>query len=109
MQAIATETPAGKQAFVVDGSHFKEPGTYGNNDSTGSYATVNGIKMYYEIYGSGEPLVLLHGNSSSISSFNKQIPELSKYYKVIAIDSRGQGKSSEDWTKFTYELLAADT
>jgi pimeloyl-ACP methyl ester carboxylesterase len=65
--------------------------------------------MYYETYGSGEPLLLLHGNSVSIKSFKYQIPALAKKYKVIALDSRGQGKSSEDGTKFTYELFAADT
>lgn len=54
-------------------------------------------------------MLLLHGNSESIASFYKQIPQFSKYYKVIALDSRGQGKSTEDGKKFTYELFAEDT
>jgi pimeloyl-ACP methyl ester carboxylesterase len=67
------------------------------------------LALYYEIYGSGEPLVLLHGNNVSIASFDKQIPELSKKYMVIALDSRGQGNSTGNDTKLTYELFADDT
>ena len=52
----------GKQSLIVDASAFKAPKTYGNNDSTGKFAEVNGIKIYYEIYGTGEPVLLLHGN-----------------------------------------------
>lgn len=81
---------------------------FGNNDSTGNYASINGIKIYYEIYGEGLPLLLLHGNSESISSFDLQIPELSKHFKVIAVDTRGQGKSTEDGKTYTYDLFAAD-
>jgi len=79
------ESYAGKQSFCVDASAFTPPKTYGNNDSTGRYANVNGIKIYYEEYGQGDPLLLLHGNSSSISLFEKQIPELAKQFHVIAV------------------------
>lgn len=99
---------AGKQSLVVDASAFEAPKTYGSNDSTGKYANVNGIKIYYEEYGTGEPLLLLHGNSSSISLFEKQIPELSKQFRVIAVDTRGQGKSGEDGKTYTYDLFAED-
>ena len=99
---------AGKQSFCIDASAFAPPKTYGNNDSTGRYANVNGIKIYYEEYGQGEPVLLLHGNSSSISLFEKQIPELSKQFHVIAVDTRGQGKSSEDGKMYTYDLFADD-
>jgi pimeloyl-ACP methyl ester carboxylesterase len=102
------ESYAGKQSFCVDASAFVFAKTYGNNDSTGTFAHVNGINIYYEVYGQGQPLLLLHGNSSSISLFEKQIPELSKHYKVIAVDSRGQGKSSEDGKRYTYDLFADD-
>jgi pimeloyl-ACP methyl ester carboxylesterase len=109
VHATQDEAYSGKQSFLADASNFKPPRTFGDNDTAGAYADVNGIRMYYEIYGQGQPLVLLHGNSESIGSFNKQIPELSKHFKVIAIDSRGQGRSTEDGKKFTYELFAADT
>lgn len=86
----------------------KKPRTYGDNDSTGKYAKVNGVKLYYEEYGAGEPLLLLHGNSQSIEAFTYQIPELAKHYRVISVDTRGQGKSTEDGKLYTYDLFAAD-
>ena len=98
----------GKKSFKVDGSLFIAKETFGNNSHTGKYADVNGIKIYYEEYGQGEPLLLLHGNSSSISLFEKQIPELSKQFRVIAVDTRGQGKSGEDGKTYTYDLFAQD-
>ena len=66
---------------------------YGSNEQVGKYVDVNDIKVYYEIYGAGEPLLLLHGNGGSIESFLYQIPDLSKHFKVIAVDSRAQGLS----------------
>ena len=98
----------GKRSFKIDGSSFMPEDTYGNNNHTGKYADVNGIKIYYEEYGEGEPLLLLHGNSSSINLFEKQIPELSKQFRVIAVDTRGQGKSGEDGKTYTYDLFAED-
>ena len=98
----------GKQSCKIDGAQFKKENTYGDNDSTGIFANVNGIKIYYEIYGQGQPLLLLHGNSSSIESFYLQIPEFSKHYRVIAVDTRGQGKSADDGKKYTYDLFADD-
>lgn len=98
----------GSHCIRVDGSSFVNPNTYGSNDSTGHYVQANGIRLYYEVYGQGQPLLLLHGNSESIVSFSKQIPELSKYFKVIAVDSRGQGRSTEDGKTYTYDLFAQD-
>ena len=103
-----TDFFSGKQSCKVDGSALLSVKTYGNNDSTGQFAIVNGISIYYETYGKGEPLLLLHGNSSSIKIFDKQIPELARHFKVIAVDTRGQGKSSEDGKRYTYDLFAAD-
>jgi pimeloyl-ACP methyl ester carboxylesterase len=94
-----------QQSLLIDNSQVE---MLGNNSATGKYATINGINLYYEIYGSGEPLLLLHGNSQSISAFEKQVDEFSKKYKVIALDSRGQGNSTADSTRLTYELFADD-
>jgi pimeloyl-ACP methyl ester carboxylesterase len=102
------EVYAGKQSCKVDGTILRSTGEYGDNDATGKYTTVNGIKIYYEEYGKGEPLLLLHGNSVSINSFRLQIPELSKYFHVYAIDTRGHGRSGDDGTRYTYDLFAAD-
>lgn len=99
---------AGTRSFRVDGSQFVRPPAIGSNDSLGRYAAVNGIRLYYETYGQGEPLLLLHGNSESIASFRLQIPELAKHFKVIAVDTRGQGRSTEDGKPYSYDLFAAD-
>lgn len=105
---IGTDAYAGQQCFKVDGSKVVGKKEYGNNPDAGKYAHVNGIDIYYEEYGKGEPLLLLHGNSCSISLFMNNIAELSKHYRVIAIDTRGQGKSSEDGKPYTYDLFADD-
>jgi pimeloyl-ACP methyl ester carboxylesterase len=81
---------------------------YGNNAAVGRYAQVNGVKLYYEIYGQGEPLLLIHGNGGKISGFKKQIDYFRKKYQVIAVDSREQGKSSDTTEEITYEKMAAD-
>lgn len=99
---------SGQHALLIDNS-LAESAEYGGNTRLGKYAPVNGIRLYYEIYGTGEPLLLLHGNNSSIAAFHRQIPELAKKYQVIALDSRGQGNSTADSTRLTYELFADDT
>jgi len=81
---------------------------YGSNLLAGKYLDVDDIKVYYEIYGTGEPLLLLHGNGGSIESFEFQIPELSKLFQVIAVDSRGQGRSTDSDKEITYALMASD-
>lgn len=81
---------------------------YGNNPAAGNYAPVNGIKMYYEIYGEGKPLLLIHGNGGSVFSSREQIPFFSKHYKVIAVESRGQGKTNDNSDSLTYDQMADD-
>jgi pimeloyl-ACP methyl ester carboxylesterase len=81
---------------------------YGRNPAAGSYANIRGIKMYYEIYGKGEPLLLIHGNGGSIKSFMYQIPYFSAEYQVIAVDSRSQGKSVDTRDSLSFEMMADD-
>ena len=86
-----------------------DPPAYGNNEAFGKYCQLTGVKLYYETYGTGEPLLLLHGNGESIHSFRKQIKDLAQHYQVIAVDSRAQGKSVDTLTaRLTYELFADD-
>ncbi len=87
---------------------FCQNGDYGNNASAGKYYTVRGIKMYCEMYGSGKPLLLIHGNGGSIKAFDKTIPYFSKHYKVIAVDSRSQGKSEDEKDSLSFEMMADD-
>lgn len=82
--------------------------SFGNNPSAGHYAFVNGINSYYETYGSGEPLILLHGNGGSINAFKYQIPFFEKHFKVIAIDSRLHGKSGGSPDTISYDLMSSD-
>ena len=96
---IDENSNGGSRCLFVDGTA---------RQSNGKFVEVNGISVYYEAVGTGDTLLLLHGNSQSVSSFNKQIPEFSKYFHVIAMDSRGQGNSTHNESKLTYELMAED-
>jgi pimeloyl-ACP methyl ester carboxylesterase len=78
---------------------------------TTGYAPVNGLKMYYEIHGSGsgEPLVLLHGSFMTITNnWTGWIGELSKSRKVIAVEMQGHGRTADIDRDFSYEHLADD-
>ena len=81
---------------------------YGSNQALGKFVSLRGFRMYYEIYGQGEPLLMIHGNSGSIESFSNQIPFFSSRYKVIAVDSRAQGKSVDLQDSLSFEMMADD-
>jgi pimeloyl-ACP methyl ester carboxylesterase len=82
---------------------------YGSNPAAGNTFVSNGTRFYYEIYGEGSPLVLIHGNGESIGSFKGQIGDFATHHQVIAMDSRGQGKSELGTGALTYERMAEDT
>lgn len=86
----------------------KRVAKYGSNPATGKTFMHDGVRLYYEVYGAGEPLLLAHGNGGSIANFKAQIDHFRKHYKVIAMDSRDQGKSGESPDKITYEKMADD-
>ena len=73
-------------------------------------APVNDIQMYYEIYNAsgGDPVLLLHGGLGSTLNWGNQVPELMKTHKVVALDSRGHGRSTRSEQPFGYELMASD-
>ena len=76
---------------------------------TTGYAPVNGLNMYYEVHGSGEPVVLLHGAFMTITNnWAGWIGELSKTRKVIAIEMQGHGRTADIPRDITYENLADD-
>ena len=81
---------------------------YGNNPAVGRHVELNGVDIYYEIYGEGQPLLLIHGNGGSIAGRAKQIPVYAQKYKVIALDSRCHGHSGCPAGDLTYEQMAAD-
>lgn len=75
---------------------------YGSNN--GKYLSIFDTRIYYEEYGVGTPLILLHGGFSSIKYYGMVIPELSKHFKVIAVDSPGHGRSEQADT-MSYQLI----
>ncbi|MCG2614491.1 alpha/beta hydrolase [Terrimonas sp. NA20] len=81
---------------------------YGENAAAGKYYEIRGFKMYCEVYGTGEPLLIIHGNGGSIDNFIYQIPYFAKKYKVIIADSRSHGKSADPGDSLTYEMMADD-
>jgi pimeloyl-ACP methyl ester carboxylesterase len=82
--------------------------TYGKNKEAGKYYNIRGFKMYAETYGTGQPLLIIHGNGGSINNFLYQIPYFSKKYKVIIADSRAQGNSKDEADSLSYEMMADD-
>lgn len=87
---------------------FSQKMSYGNNAKAGHYYHINGIRLYCEQYGTGEPLVLLHGNGGSMAGFYKNIPYLATKFHVIAVDSRAQGKSADAGDSLSFEMIADD-
>ena len=72
------------------------------------YAKVNGVEIYYTVYGSGEPLILLHGGLGNTNYWGGQIADFSAKYKVINIASRGHGRSTRNDQPYGYHLMASD-
>ena len=72
------------------------------------FVTINGAKIYYEEYGEGEPLLIIHGCGADIKSMEYQIDYFKDKYRVIAADSRGQGKSELKTDSLTYTQITKD-
>lgn len=93
---------------AVSAQEFKAPAKLPAPQSKG-YAPVNDIKMYYEVYGAGKPIVLVHGSYMTIPlNFSELIPILSKTNKVIAVELQGHGRTADTERLFSYDMLADD-
>ncbi len=79
-----------------------------NENPKGNYAEVNGLRMYYEIHGTGRPLVLLHGAYMTIDLMGEIVPSLAKARRVIAVELQGHGRTADIDRPLTYELMADD-
>lgn len=72
------------------------------------FAPLNGARIWYEIFGKGKPVILLHGGLANSNYWGNQVPVLAKHYMVIVMDSRGHGRSTNDGKPYSYDLMAAD-
>lgn len=81
---------------------------YGSNPAAGKFFVHDGVRLYYEVYGAGEPVLVVHGNGGSIAHVGRQIDFFRQHYKVIAMDSREHGKSADSPAPITYEKMTDD-
>jgi pimeloyl-ACP methyl ester carboxylesterase len=93
---------------VVAGCAQQKPIPYGDNPAAGKYYDIRGIKLYVETYGEGEPVLMIHGNGGSMEAFKKNVPFFSAHYKVILVDSRAHGKSTDPSDSLSFEQMADD-
>lgn len=113
---LFTSTAFGQQrpakplrAFMQAAPSPKGAVQYGNNPKAGHYAQAGDAKIYYEVYGKGRPFVLLHGGIfGSTYEMGRFIDSLSRKYQVIAVSTRGHGKSELGTAPLTYEQRAND-
>jgi pimeloyl-ACP methyl ester carboxylesterase len=80
-----------------------------NDDPEGNYAPVNGLEMYYEVHGTGQPLVVLHGAYMTIDAMGEVVPELARTRQVIAVELQGHGRTADVDRPLSYEQMADDT
>jgi pimeloyl-ACP methyl ester carboxylesterase len=104
--ASACTPDAGKSAKSPTAAATAIP--YGANKAAGHTFVHDGITFYYEVYGEGEPLLLVHGNGGSMGLLAAQIDHFKAHRKVIAMDSRDQGRSGDSPGPITYEQMTDD-
>src|SRR5438034_53521 len=79
-----------------------------SQNANGKYADVNGLKMYYEIHGSGKPLVLIHGSFGTTAGWSTVLPTLEKNHQVVAVELQGHGHTADRDTPLSMEQMADD-
>jgi pimeloyl-ACP methyl ester carboxylesterase len=81
---------------------------HAGHPKAGHYANLNGIRVYYETYGHGPALVLLHGGAGSGAQFEHQIEAFARKFRLIVPDARGQGRTTDGPGPLTYHAMAED-
>ena len=99
--------PAGFAAAEERWLTLPEPAAMPKPDQSG-YAPVNGIQMYYAVFGTGDPILLIHGGLGHADIWASQVATMSKTHKVIVADSRGHGRSTRTEQPYGYDLMASD-
>jgi pimeloyl-ACP methyl ester carboxylesterase len=74
----------------------------------GTHVEANGIRVYYEVYGGGEPLLLLHGGTATSRSWSSHLPAFIEHFRVFAPDSRGHGRTDNPTGELDYRVMADD-
>ena len=78
------------------------------NPAKSGYADVNGIKLYHEIYGEGEPLVLIHGGLTTIGEMQGWVQPLAKAWQVIAVEMQGHGRTADMDRPMSFTAMGDD-
>src|SRR3982074_1224356 len=102
---LATSTAAG---LILATSSFAFTQTGTTTAAKTGYAPVNGLNLYYEIHGTGEPLILLHGGVGATEMFAPILPALSNNRRVILADLQGQGRTADIDRPLSCEAMADD-
>lgn len=97
-----------KKFFIILLMTILSGASYGQLTKKTNTVTLNGIELYYEVYGKGEPLLLLHGWTQSSQFWSDYVSIYAQHFKVYAIDLRGHGKSSELTDDFSIGKSATD-
>jgi pimeloyl-ACP methyl ester carboxylesterase len=106
---VGASLPMAAKAATADAPWLTLPPTPALSTPTRSdVAAVNGTKIFFAQFGAGEPVLLLHGGLGSSNHFGHQIPELARHFSVIAMDTRGHGRSPVTSAAFGYRLFAED-
>jgi len=93
---------------VLAGVLLMTAAAHAQTEPTGAYVDVNGMQMYYEVSGEGDPLVVLHGAYMNIPSMGEIIPRLAETHKIYAIEFQGHGRTEDIDRPITYPNLADD-
>src|SRR5215208_3277528 len=76
------------------------------NENSGKHAAVNGLDLYYEVHGAGDPLILLHGGVGAIEMFGEVLPLLAEGRQVVGVDLQAHGRTADIDRPMTFEVLA---
>lgn len=71
-------------------------------------APVNGIHLWYAVFGRGTPVILVHGGLANANYWGREIPALARHHEVVVLDSRGHGRSTRSAAPYGYDLMASD-
>ena len=76
--------------------------------TAGTYIEANGIRVYYEVYGEGEPLLLIHGGTATSRAWASHLPAFTEHFRVFTPDSRGHGRTDNPTGELDYRVMADD-